>query len=93
MKRDWSDVAFSSDGEVDVEETRWLRNHRNIPPNPPPSRAHPSGMDGKALARIAVYDIIDSGSWKSQAVMQWYIDRSSRAQGLCSRGARCAIFE
>jgi hypothetical protein len=83
MKNDWSEVAFSADGEVDVEETRWLRNHRNIPPNPPPSKAHPNGMDGKALARIAVYDIIDSGSWKSQAVMQWYIDRSSRVQGLC----------
>jgi len=83
MRKDWSEVAFGSDGEVDVEETRWRRNHRNIPPNPPPSKACRGGLDGKMLARIAVYDIIDSKSWKAQKVMQWYIDCSSRAKGLC----------
>jgi len=31
MKKDWSDVAFDSDGEVDVEETRCLGTIATFP--------------------------------------------------------------
>jgi hypothetical protein len=80
----WEGTVYDSDGQVDVEATiEERRPARKIPPNPPPKAAREDGLDGKALARIAVYAVIDCGSWKNQAVMQFYIDSASRRKGLC----------
>ena len=76
------ELIFDHEGNVDVEAIREERNTRNIPPNPPPPAAG-GKLDGKALARIAVYDLIDCGSWKKSAFMQHLIDCASRAKGLC----------
>jgi hypothetical protein len=92
-KPNWADDAIAFDtgtGEFDrratIENRETLREEgltRNVPPNPPPEAAEVNGLDGKTLARIAVYSVIDCGSWKSQSVMQYYIDAANRAKGLC----------
>jgi hypothetical protein len=84
MDKDWSEVAFDSNGEIDIDETRLsYRNSRNIPPNPPPRPVKGSRLDGKTLAAIAVNFLIDSGSWKNAAVMLFYIDCANRTNGFC----------
>jgi hypothetical protein len=77
------ELLFDHDGEVDVESMVELRETRKVPPNPPPPAAKEDWLDGKALARLAVADCINSGSWLNQAVMQYLIDSANRKNGAC----------
>jgi hypothetical protein len=77
------EYMFDSDGNVDVEAMREWRETRKVPPNPPPKAAKKDWLDGKAIARIAVSDCINSGSWFNQAVMQYLIDCANRENGAC----------
>jgi hypothetical protein len=77
------DILFTSDGDVDVEAMREERLTRKVPPNPPPPAAREDWLDGKAIARIAVIGCIDSGSWKTAAVMDYLIDCANRKDGAC----------
>jgi len=63
------ELMFDHEGKVDVEAMRDERITRNVPLNPPPPAAQPRWLDGKAIARLAVSDCINCGSWLNQAVM------------------------
>ena len=77
------ELLFDHEGNVDVEAMRDERVTRNVPPNPPPRAAQPRWLDGKAIARLAVSDCINCGSWLNQAVMQYLIDCANRKNGAC----------
>jgi hypothetical protein len=87
MSDKWENAVWTSDGSFDleatIEEARFARITRNVPPNPPPAAVRQGGLDGKAIARIAVSDCIDCGSWKNSAVMQFLIDSANRKNGAC----------
>ena len=77
------ELLFDSDGSVDVEGMVLCRQTRNVPPNPPPRAVKDRWLDGKAIARIAVTECINSRSWHAQAVMGYLIDCANRKNGAC----------
>jgi Helix-turn-helix domain len=92
------ELLFDHEGNVDVEAMRDERISRNVPPNPPPPAAQPRWLDGKAIARLAVSDCINCGSWLNQAVMQYLIDCANRKNGACypsnetiAEAVRCSL--
>jgi hypothetical protein len=58
----------------------YFRSFDHISPNPPPARI--GKFAAKTLARMAVSDCIDCGSWKNQAIMQRHIDHANRDHGI-----------
>jgi hypothetical protein len=77
------ELLYNTDGTVDVEGTVEFRETRKVPPNPPPPAAREGLLDGKAIARIAVSECINSGSWFKQAVMQYLISCANQENGAC----------
>jgi hypothetical protein len=83
-KKDWTDSQWDSDGYFDLEATIDEREPRKDPPIPPNSPPKKIGrIDAKTICSRAVSDLIDCGSWKTQAVMQFYIDSANRKNGNC----------
>jgi len=84
MKDKWGGVEWESGtGYFDREATIDIREPREdrVPPNPPPKKV--GKVDSKTLAFSAVSDLIDCGSWKTAAVMRFYIDTANRLNGNC----------
>jgi hypothetical protein len=77
------ELLFDENGDVDVEGMVEFRETRKVPPNPPPLAAREDWLDGKALARIAVSECINSNTWANAAVMLYLIDCASRDKGAC----------
>lgn len=80
MSDKWDDVAWDADGTFCREDTILFRVG-GVAPNPPPLKV--GKIDPKTLACHAVTDIIDCGSWKTSAVMLFYIDSANRKTGNC----------
>jgi len=84
MNDKWAGVEWESGtGYFDREATIEMREPRKdrVPPNPPPKKV--GKVDAKTIALIAVSDLIDCGSWKTAAVMRFYIDSANRLNGNC----------
>jgi hypothetical protein len=84
MNDKWAGVEWESGtGYFDREATIEVREpcKDRVPPNPPPKKA--GKVDAKSIALIAVSDLIDCGSWKTAAVMRFYIDSANRLNGDC----------
>lgn len=84
MSDKWDGVQWESGpGDFDREATIDLREPRRdrVAPNPPPKKV--GRVDAKTIASIAVSDLIDCGSWKTAAVMRFYIDTANRLNGNC----------
>lgn len=84
MNDKWHGVEWESgSGCFDREATIEVREPRkdHVPPNPPPKKV--GKVDAKTVASIAVSDLIDCGSWKTAAVMRFYIDTANRRSGNC----------
>jgi hypothetical protein len=84
MRDKWDEILWESGtGYFDREATIEWREPRKdrVPPNPPPKKI--GKVDSKTIALIAVSDLIDCGSWKTAAVMRFYIDTANRLNGNC----------